>query len=289
MEYRITKAQIENNLLYETLKALYEGMKVLGLPLYIVGGTARDFSRAILGTDKPARVTTDLDVAIAIRDWSVFDKISAELEKRQFKKGRGKQKFIYCGLGGGVEFEVDAVPFGGVADNEVVGWPPDSDPQMSVKCFDDVMREADTVSVNDEFIVKMAPLSGQFLIKLDAWNDRHFKTDKDAYDMLFIMNNFYLAFITRKVPCPKEVDVPDDDSLFDPTVWGTRWIASELIHLLTAEHILFYHDLIVSELMLEENSRLVQDLVKYSPWNNAYQIIRRALTDFASILEGKEL
>lgn len=64
---------------------------------------------------------------------------------------------------------------------------------------------------------------------------------------------------------------------------------SELIHLLTAEHILFYHDLIVSELMLEENSRLVQDLVKYSPWNNAYQIIRRALTDFASILEGKEL
>ena len=163
MEYRITKTQIENDLLYETLKALYEGMKALGLPLYIVGGTARDFSRAILGTDKPARVTTDLDVAIAIRDWSAFDKICAELERRQFKKGRGKQNFIYCGLEGGVEFEVDAVPFGGVAENEVVGWPPDSDPQMSVKCFDDVMREADTVSVNDEFIVKMAPLSGQLL------------------------------------------------------------------------------------------------------------------------------
>lgn len=86
MEYRITKTQIENDLLYETLKALYEGMKALGLPLYIVGGTARDFSRAILGTDKPARVTTDLDVAIAIRDWSAFDKICAELEKRQFMR-----------------------------------------------------------------------------------------------------------------------------------------------------------------------------------------------------------
>lgn len=264
-------------------------MKAIGLPLYIVGGTARDFSRTILGTDKPARVTTDLDVAIAIRDWSVFDKISAELEMRQFKKGRGKQNFIYCGLGGGVEFEVDAVPFGGVAENEVVGWPPDSDPQMSVKCFDDVMREADTVSVNDEFSVKMAPLSGQFLIKLDAWNDRHIKTDKDAYDMLFIMSNFYLAFITRKVPCPKEVEVPEDDSLFDPTVWGARWMACELTHLLTEGHRLFYHNLIVSELLLEENSCLVQDLFKYSPWNDAYQIIRRALNDFASILGGKEL
>ena len=289
MKYRITGEQIENDLLYETLKALYEGMEALGLPLYIMGGTARDFSRAILGTDKPARVTTDLDVAIAIRDWSVFDKISEELERRQFKKGRGKQNFIYCGFGNGVEFEVDAVPFGGVAENEVVGWPPDNEPQMSVKCFDDVMREADSVLVNDEFSVKMAPLSGQFLIKLDAWNDRHLKTDKDAYDMMFIMSNFYMAFITRKVPCPKEVEVPEDDSLFEPTVWGARWMACELIHLLTEEHRLFYYDLIVSELLLEENSRLVQDLVKYSPWNNAYQIIRRSLNDFASILGGKEL
>ena len=286
MEYSITKAQIENDILFETLKALYGGFAALGLPLYIVGGTARDFSRAILDTEKPARTTTDLDVAIAIRDWHVFDEITSELESRQFRKGRDKQKFIYYGLGGNIECEVDVVPFGEVAENEIVGWPPDSNPQMSVKCFEDVMGEADIVTVNGEFCVFMAPLSGQFLIKLDAWNDRHIKTDKDAYDMLFIMSNFYIAFITRKVPCPKEVEVPEDDSLFDTTVWGARWIACELSRFLSEKHRRFYYELIMSELRCEESSCLVRDMVKYCRERNAYQIIRHALEDFALILGG---
>lgn len=75
-------------------------------------------------------------------------------------------------------------------------------PVMSVKCFQDVMNEAVTVIVNGEVEVKMAPLCGQFLIKLDTWNDRNASTDKDAEDMLFILKNYLdIQLLYQKTMC----------------------------------------------------------------------------------------
>ncbi len=40
------------------------------------------------------------------------------------------------------------------------------------------MNIADTVVIEDAITIKMAPLSGQFLIKFDTWLDRHLLTTK---------------------------------------------------------------------------------------------------------------
>lgn len=113
----------------------------------MVGACARDIAMKVLGVPASARRTIDIDVAIALDNWDMFDKVSELLQQNNFKKDSyAKQKFYYKGEDGTNDYEVDVVPFGPLANNEVIGWPPEGNPEMSVRCFEDVMKDADTLS-----------------------------------------------------------------------------------------------------------------------------------------------
>lgn len=288
MEYKIDKAKFANDPLYETLAALQKSLVQLNLQLYVVGACARDIAMKVLNVPASARRTIDIDVAIALDNWDMFDKVSDLLQKNYFKKDPyAKQKFYYKGEYGTNDYEVDVVPFGPLANNEVIGWPPEGNPEMSVRCFVDVMKDADTIIVDGNVRFCIASLSGQFLIKLDAWIDRHLKTDKDTRDMFYIIDNFYWTSIVDKFPPPEQV-TNSDDPAFDYFVAGAQWIASELRSLLSDEHRAYYVDFINSELSLEDNSKLVQHLVTSS--NNSdvrnYSNIRLALQNIVNILSA---
>lgn len=199
MEYKITRDTLQNNLLYDTLEALGKVMESLQLDMYVVGALARDIAMEILEMPPSPRRTADLDVAIALKDWSQFELLKEHLLKNNFTKGKPKQRFYYKGVDGNNDYEIDIVPFGELEADEKVAWPPEGNPEMSVKCFKDVMSMSDTVMIDDAITLKMATLSGQFLIKFDTWLDRHLLTDKDAADMLYIMDNFYLAYVSFKL------------------------------------------------------------------------------------------
>ena len=135
MEYRITKEELGNDLLFSTLIALEKCMAVHGLPLYVVGARARDIAMRLMKAEEPKRRTEDLDVAIAVEDWAAFDGICQTLQKYHFKRHKHTHKFFYQGNNGELDFEVDVVPFGGLAVDEKIAWPPEGNPVMSVKCL----------------------------------------------------------------------------------------------------------------------------------------------------------
>ena len=252
MEYKITRDTLQNDPLYDTLKALSKVMYDLQLDVYVVGALARDIAMEILKMPPSPRRTADLDVAIALKDWSQFELLKEQLLKNNFVKGKPKQRFYYKGEDGNNDYEIDIVPFGELETDEKVAWPPEGNPEMSVKCFKDVMNIADTVVIDNTIIVKMAPLSGQFLIKFDTWIDRHLLTDKDAADMLYIMDNFYLAYVSFKQPVPD--DVQETSESFDLLNGGARWIACEMREFLTNEHLQFYTNQLQEQIELDENS-----------------------------------
>ena len=288
MEYKIDKAKFANDPLYETLAALQKSLEQLNLQMYVVGACARDIAMIVLNVPASARRTIDIDVAIALDNWEMFDKVSELLQQNYFKKAPyAKQKFYYKGEDGTNDYEVDVVPFGPLANNEVIGWPPEGNPEMSVRCFEDVMKDADTIIVDENVRFCIASLSGQFLIKLDAWIDRHLKTDKDARDMFYIIDNFYWTSIVDKFPPPERV-TNSDAPAFDDFVAGAQWIASELRSLLSDEHRTYYVEFINSELSLEDNSKLVQHLVTASNNSNVrnYSNIRLALQNIVNILSA---
>ena len=213
MEYKLSKEKLQNDLLYDVLVALHEVMTDLHLDVYVVGALARDIAMEILDVPASSRRTSDLDMAVALKDWEQFERLKKQLLLHLFEKGEPKQRFFYKGETGLNDYELDVVPFGPLATDEKIAWPPEGNPEMSVKCFQDVMRVADTVRIDEQIIVKIAPLAGQFLIKFDTWLDRHAMTDKDANDMFYIMDNYYLANAFSGKPIPSELDLDGDFDL----------------------------------------------------------------------------
>lgn len=85
MEYKIDKAKFANDPLYETLAALQKSLEQLNLQLYIVGACARDIAMIVLNVPASARRTIDIDIAIALDNWEMFDKVS-ELLQQNFSR-----------------------------------------------------------------------------------------------------------------------------------------------------------------------------------------------------------
>ena len=265
MRNSISKKELENDLLYDTLQALNKCFTSMNLDLYVVGATARDMIMKLLDETESKRKTKDLDVAIALSDWSQFNNLCEVLQTNYFHKGKA---------------------FGEIADGEIIAWPPDGTPEMSVKCFTDVMEHAIPVKINEEFTVYIASLAGQFLIKLDSWMDRHDRDHKDAEDMYYILDKFFLTSIMDDQTPPDDVDLNSED-----LIRGAQWIGSYMRDILSTEHLNYYSEIIQKELEKGTDSELLKDFIKLygdekndayetsrAIWNSIYDILNKEIT-----------
>lgn len=282
MEYTIHKEDLQNDLMAETLQALVDCYRQLGAEVFVVGAAARDIALRLLDVINAPRRTMDLDVAVMLQDWNQYERLTSILLQNHFEKAREKQRFYYLGSNGRIRFEVDIVPFGAIAEDDQVAWPPEGSPVMSVRCFEDVMRAADKVTVDGDFAFRLASLSGQFLIKLDTWNDRRMKTKKDAVDMAFLLQNVYVAYALAHDGLPPEVDTHTEQ--FDVIVAGAEWMAADLKKILPDDHRHFYAEMLRGELTKNEESPLLNDLLDVSDSRN-YKLYLRAFERMAQILE----
>ena len=281
MEYKIHKEDLQNDLLAETLQALDGCYRQLGADVYVVGAAARDIALRLLKVTNTPRRTMDLDVAVMLQDWGQYERLTGILLQNHFVKAQEKQRFFYLGSNERIRFEVDIVPFGAIAVDEIVAWPPEGSPVMSVRCIKDVLQAADKVTVDGDFTFRLASLSGQFLIKLDTWCDRRMTTKKDAADMAFLLQNVYVAYALAHDGLPPEVDTNAEQ--FDVIVAGAEWMATELKGMLTDEHRSFYSAMLQGELAKNEESHLLNDLLDVSDSRN-YKLYLRAFDRMAQIL-----
>lgn len=281
MEYNITEKTLPNRLLADTLRALADSYAEIGSELYVVGATARDIALRLLNIDGQVRRTLDLDVAVSLEHWEQFEQLSEILLQHHFVKAPEHQRFRYIGEDENNSYTVDIVPFGKIAVEEQVAWPPEGTPVMSVRCFNDVMLAADKVIVSNDFSFRIASLSGQFLIKLDTWQDRHPKTKKDADDMVYILQNVYVAYALSRSSLPDEIDI--DAEQFDLAVAGAEWMASDLKQILTIPHRQYYARMLKEEVEKEVDSKLLNDMLDVSN-SRHYRPFRRALLRMSQIL-----
>ena len=254
MDLNISSEKIGNPLLVELLKKLTCCFDGMGQTFFVIGATARDIILQQLASTSSNRKTRDLDVAIAIPDWQAFDRITGTLVAEGFDKDPHKHQRFYYG-----DYQLDVVPYGVIAkEDDCIYWPPEEVIAMSVKGFDEVLSDAITVRVDDTFELKIASLHGLFLLKFNAWQDRHFSTDKDA-DMSFILSNYFIANVDRNF----HTEVYDWES-FDEYIIGGYWLAHDLAILLDKEQLVYYHTCIMEELAREEAGLLINQILDHS-------------------------
>lgn len=252
MNMQLSSEKIANPQLVALLKVLVTCFSALNLPFYIIGATARDIVMRQLMDIASARRTQDLDIAVAINEWQRFDEISAALQQAGITKSpRIFQRFYYN------DYELDIVPFGDVAkEDDTIYWPPEEEIAMSVKGFDTILADAITASIDGEITIKLASLHGLWLLKLNAWIERHLTTDKDAADLSFIIENYFTANLDRGTHM-EVYDLPH----FSPYLAGAVWLAYDVASLLTKEQLAYYRHCILSEISKEEESALINQIL----------------------------
>lgn len=274
MDLKITSEKIANPLLVELLRKLTDSFNRMEREFYVIGATARDIIiRQLIGTTSGRR-TKDLDIAIAIPDWSVFDEIKERLVADGFQKSQHMYQRFYYG-----EYELDFVPYGVAKEDDNIYWPPEEDIVMSVKGFDEVLSEAITINIDDEFDIKIASLHGLFLLKFNAWLDRNIETSKDAEDMSFILSNYFIANINRNI----HPEVYDWEK-FDEYIVGGYWLAHDLLLLLTKEQIAYYKGCIEKELEKADESRLFNQIIEHS-YGLTYAAVKEAWQTIADVFQ----
>lgn len=274
MNFKITSEKIANPLLVELLKKLTDSFNRMGREFYVIGATARDIIIRQLIDTTSGRRTKDLDIAIAIPDWSVFDEIKEVLVADGFKKSTDMRQRFYYG-----EYELDIVPYGVAKEDDNIYWPPEEEIAMSVKGFDEVLSEAITVNIDDEFDIRIASLHGLFLLKFNAWLDRNIETSKDAEDMSFILSNYFMANLDRNV----YTEVYDWEN-FDEYIVGGYWLACDLLLLLTKEQIVYYKDCIEKELEKDDESRLFNQIIE-NCYGLTYETVKEAWQTIADVFQ----
>lgn len=274
MNFKITSEKIANPLLVELLKKLTDSFNRMGREFYVIGATARDIIIRQLIDTTSGRRTKDLDIAIAIPDWSVFDEIKEVLVADGFKKSTDMRQRFYYG-----EYELDIVPYGVAKEDDNIYWPPEEEIAMSVKGFDEVLSEAITVNIDDEFDIQIASLHGLFLLKFNAWLDRNIETSKDAEDMSFILSNYFMANLDRNV----YTEVYDWEN-FDEYIVGGYWLARDLLLLLTKEQIVYYKDCIEKELEKDDESRLFNQIIE-NCYGLTYETVKEAWQTIADVFQ----
>ena len=264
MGLTISSENIGNPLLVELLRKLTDSFNKMDREFYVIGATARDIIMQQLLDTESRRRTRDLDIAIAIPDWNTFEQVKQNLIADGFEKSRDMQQRFYYG-----EYELDIVPYGVIAkEDDNIYWPPEEVIAMSVKGFDEVLSEAITLSIDDEFKIKIASLHGLFLLKFNAWLDRNAKTSKDAEDMSFILSNYFMANLDREI----HQEVYDWEN-FDEYIVGGYWLAHDLVALLDTRQLCYYKEVIEGELVKEEESRLINQMIENS-YGLKYETVR---------------
>jgi Uncharacterized protein conserved in bacteria len=281
MNFQISSEKIGNPLLIELLRKLVNCFNKIELPFYVIGATARDVILRLLINVASQRRTQDLDIAIAIPNWNKFEEVSMSLLSVGLEKSKRLPQRFYMG-----DYELDIVPFGGVAkEDDKIYWPPDEDIAMSVRGFNEVLQDSITINIDGELDIRIASLHGLFLMKFNAWLDRHYQTDKDAEDMCFIIENYFDVNLARNFPSEKYLKVYNRED-FDTYMVGGIWLAYDLCSLLETNQLTYYANEIQQEIDKAESSPLINQILEHKT-SLSYGLVMKTWQEIANIFSLK--
>jgi predicted nucleotidyltransferase len=154
-----------------------------GAPWFLTGATARDLLFQHAYGIRTGRQTQDVDFAIMVKSWEIFQAIRARLIASQdFTEIKGVlHRLGFSGMA------VDLMPFGAIErQDRTIAWPPDQTTVMGVFGFREALSATIRLSLPEGVEVPVVSIAGFALLKLAAWVDRrHTQPGKDAPDRWF--------------------------------------------------------------------------------------------------------
>jgi len=132
------------------------------------------------------RATTDLDVAVSIDSWEIYDKLHESLttgDSQRFKPTNNTHRLVHIET----NVSLDIVPFGKIGGpaQEIIF--PDSGNTMNILGFSEALAHSQKIVILDELEVSIINIPAFIVLKLFAWGDRRERTNKDLEDIEFVL------------------------------------------------------------------------------------------------------
>lgn len=171
-------------------------LRGLGIPYLMTGAMAREILLHHAHGCARGRRTTDVDFGVIVPTWKDYANLLDSLEASGHFQRDGKQlqRLLHENAKTGVITAVDLVPFGAIASLDgVLSWPPEGDVVMRVLGYEQALKTAIQVRLDEHHALPMVSAVGLAILKIVAWLDRGKQTGgKDAIDFIeLLMNHHY--------------------------------------------------------------------------------------------------
>ena len=244
----------------DALRMISEAAALRRIPFLLVGAMARDMLLQHTHDMSRERRTMDVDIGVMVGSWAEFSEFCETLADRGFERNTTVTHRFRSPKG----VIIDAVPFGGLADAKgFIVWPPDDDPMMCVTGFDDALRHCLQMEVNGGLVVNIVSLPGLAILKLLAWNDRRYASNKDAQDLALLLRLY--GEVTKDRLFDSEGALMERHG-FDMETAGAELLGQDMAAMASADTVLH-----LLRIMLENgedtapNEHLVRDISGHLP------------------------
>jgi predicted nucleotidyltransferase len=195
-----------------------------GAPWLVAGAMARDLLLSHAHGVRIARLTRDVDIAIAVPTWKAFETIrTALIGSGRFAPLPVVHKLRYDG-----GLSLDLIPFGGLEDDDrTIAWPPDRAIVMNVAGFREALAASLIVLLPEETQLRVVSLPALVALKLKAWRERRLtEPGKDAQDFFLVLSRYLDA--GQRDRLYNEAAHLLDEPEFDYTRAGARLLGADV-------------------------------------------------------------
>lgn len=174
----------------KVLRSIKNVAESLDIPFFVVGAFAREIIFEYIHQIPSPRITEDIDIGVEVANWEEFQRLkSTLLDRKILTETKAPHRFIATES----SMIVDILPYGGITGkSKKISWPPDHDMVMSMLGFEEAYRSTLTVrlSLKPVLEILIPSVPALAILKLISWNDAYPSRERDAQDLLFILENY---------------------------------------------------------------------------------------------------
>lgn len=222
----------------------------LGLPYFVLGATARDLILCYVHSIPESQATRDIDLGVCVSNWEDYKKLKTALtDSKMFSETGSEHRLKHYS-----NIPLDLIPFGGIAnDNEIV-WPPKYEARMNILGYEEALHSAleITISENPPHVIKVASPVGLSILKIISWNDDPERRRKDAQDLYYVIDH-YIDLGNRIRLSEGDSDILSEQDLPETIVLGARMLGRDMNKILKTRTKEYIIEILISDNKLNQH------------------------------------
>ncbi|MDD2462758.1 MAG: nucleotidyl transferase AbiEii/AbiGii toxin family protein [Desulfobulbus sp.] len=269
------------------LRSIKDVAEALNIPFFVVGAFAREVIFEYIHQIPSPRITEDIDIGVEVASWEEFQVLKTTLlERKILTATKTHHRFVTNKS----SIIVDILPYGGITDEtKQISWPPDHDMVMSMMGFEEAYRSALNVRLSNKPVLEipLPSVPALAILKLVSWNDAYPTRERDAQDLLFILENYDATGIEAQLYDAYIPLLTEEE--YDTKLASVRLLGRDIAHLCGPETLNTLTTILNREKDEDQGFRLLIQMVKGTSFqgvkfNAALQLLKKLLQ---GILEAK--